>query len=172
MIISCNNCHKNFDVDTSLIPEIGRLLMCSSCDHKWFYKKESRYEPNKPAAPISPEGTDIYKKKLLYENLESIERMDLLDNTIKKNSVIEKILNNKKDDKNSNEDLQNKEPESKKNVSILGLIIVFMISFIALIIVLDTLQGPISKIVPNIEFLLYSLYESINDIKLFLIDLF
>ena len=38
MIISCENCNKNFDVDSTLIPENGRLLQCSACDHKWFYK--------------------------------------------------------------------------------------------------------------------------------------
>ena len=38
MIISCENCNKNFEVDSSLIPENGRLLQCSVCDHKWFYK--------------------------------------------------------------------------------------------------------------------------------------
>ena len=38
MIISCENCNKNFEVDSALIPENGRLLQCSVCDHKWFYK--------------------------------------------------------------------------------------------------------------------------------------
>ena len=38
MIISCENCNKKFEVDSSLIPENGRLLQCSACDHKWFYK--------------------------------------------------------------------------------------------------------------------------------------
>ena len=61
--------------------------------------------------------------------------------------------------------------KDKKNYNILGVITVFIISFIALIIVLDTFKGPISKIVPNIEFLLYNLYETINDIELFLRDL-
>ena len=37
--------------------------------------------------------------------------------------------------------------------------------------ILDTFKGPIGKIVPNIEFLLYNLYETINDIALFLKDL-
>jgi len=38
MIITCENCNKNFEVDSALIPENGRLLQCSACDHKWFYK--------------------------------------------------------------------------------------------------------------------------------------
>jgi hypothetical protein len=53
----------------------------------------------------------------------------------------------------------------------LRLTIVFAISFIALIIILDTFQVPIGKIVPNIEFILYNLYETIKDIGLFLKDL-
>ena len=40
MIITCNNCNKKFDIDSSLIPDKGRLLQCVSCDHKWFFKKE------------------------------------------------------------------------------------------------------------------------------------
>jgi len=39
MIINCNNCNKKFDVDSSLIPDMGRLLQCASCDNKWFFKK-------------------------------------------------------------------------------------------------------------------------------------
>ena len=38
MIITCENCNKNFEVDSALIPDKGRLLQCSACDHKWFYK--------------------------------------------------------------------------------------------------------------------------------------
>ena len=40
MIISCNNCHKKFDINSDLIPQNGRLLECSSCNHQWFFKKE------------------------------------------------------------------------------------------------------------------------------------
>ncbi len=39
MIISCEQCNKKFEVESSLIPSTGRLLQCSSCDFKWFYKK-------------------------------------------------------------------------------------------------------------------------------------
>jgi len=53
----------------------------------------------------------------------------------------------------------------------LGLTFVFIVSFIALIIILDTFQNPIAKIIPNIEHLLYNLYETVNDIILFFSDL-
>ena len=44
MIISCEECHKKFEIESNLIPEKGRLLQCSACSHKWFYKKDSPEE--------------------------------------------------------------------------------------------------------------------------------
>ena len=41
MIITCDNCQKKFEIDQDLIPENGRLLQCSACNHKWFFKKKS-----------------------------------------------------------------------------------------------------------------------------------
>ena len=41
MIISCNNCNKNFEINSNLIPIKGRLLQCSACDHRWFFKDKA-----------------------------------------------------------------------------------------------------------------------------------
>ena len=171
MIISCNNCNKKFDIDSKLIPEKGRLLQCSSCNYKWFYEKEIIIEPaasvkvNKPIEKIEPIIEGLRYKKI--ENSENIELLDNETSEIKSSTpIIAKIEGDKPEINLKNETLKD-----KKNYNILGLIMVFIISFIALIITLDTFQNPISKIVPNIEFILYSLYETINDIKLFLKDL-
>ena len=40
MIITCEQCDKKFEIESTLIPEKGRLLQCSSCTHQWFYKKD------------------------------------------------------------------------------------------------------------------------------------
>ena len=40
MIITCEQCLKKFEIESSLIPKKGRLLQCSSCSHKWFYKRD------------------------------------------------------------------------------------------------------------------------------------
>ena len=61
--------------------------------------------------------------------------------------------------------------ENKVKFKFLKLIFVFIISFTALIILVDTFKYPISKVIPNIEFILYNLYETVKDIKLFLYDL-
>jgi predicted Zn finger-like uncharacterized protein len=168
MIITCNNCTKKFDIDSDLIPEKGRLLQCSGCDHKWFFKKKVINDPIIPVKINNPvEDTNISKKKLDSVEIQSPKDIDLLDNPNKDDTKLENDLLNK------NEDLEPKlnSSKNKKNYNILGITIVFIITFIALIIVLDTFQIPIGKIVPDIEFLLYNLYETINDIKLFLTDL-
>ena len=171
MIITCINCAKQFEVESSLIPEKGRLLQCNSCNQKWFFKKEIVNEPitaikiNKPAME-----TEIHKEeKVKFSEVESPETIELLDRKIKNDFVVEKILTDK--DKNNDQDLKITSPKSKKNSNVLSLITVLIISFVALIIVFDTLQSPISKVFPNIEFFLYNLYETINDVQLFLKDL-
>ena len=54
----------------------------------------------------------------------------------------------------------------------LSLIVVFVISFIALIIVLDTFKSPLYNYIPNLEIWLFNLFEILKDIRLFIEDLF
>ena len=168
MIITCNNCYKKFEISSNLISDNGRLLQCSSCNHKWFFKKET---VNKSAEalkidreqPKSSESDTLNKTTLLDSQI----KQDFTNNNITKDGNISE--NNK--EKEINEVSANKPHNVKKNYNIFRIIIVFIISFMALIIILDTFQVPISKIVPNIEFILYHLYETVNDIRLFLKDL-
>ena len=164
MIITCNKCTKRFSIESYLIPEKGRLVQCSSCNHSWFFKKDTTEIISSVKTTDSAKINTSNEKKL-SKNIKNLENIKLLDETINDDLVINKDLGSKNSDKNIIID------KPKKNYKILGPIIVFIISFISLIILVDTFQNPISKIVPNIEFLLYNLYESINDIKLFLNDL-
>ncbi|MDC0615985.1 zinc-ribbon domain-containing protein [Candidatus Pelagibacter sp.] len=179
MIIVCNNCNKNFEIDSNLIPDEGRLLQCNSCKHKWFFKKETI---NKPFLTVKinkaiQEGESFNKnlEPTSSESNKDNESFKLLDSVINDNVAIEKILIEGKTDKKINkkeeENLKIEKSENKKNYNILSLTIIFIISFVALIVILDTFQKPISNIIPNIEFLLYNLYETINDIVLFFNDL-
>ena len=59
-----------------------------------------------------------------------------------------------------------------KNNYFFSNLIVIIISFLALIILFDTFQKPLINIFPELEFILLSLYETLQDIKLFIIDLF
>ena len=156
MIIICINCSKKFNVDSALIPVKGRLLQCSGCNHKWFFKKEFLNESVAPIHIDKPdEEIDLFNKESDDLETQSSKNIELLDRQNNNDPALKKNLFN----------------INKNNYNILGLTIVFIISFIALIIVLDTFQDPISKNFNNIEFLLYNLYETISDIVLFLTDL-
>ena len=64
-----------------------------------------------------------------------------------------------------------KKSKNKVKNNILNLIIVFIISTIGIIILVDTFKSPISIVIPNIELILFNLYETIKDIILFFQDL-
>ena len=159
MIITCNNCSKKFNVNSNVIPEKGRLLQCNGCNNKWFFKKEIINEPitadieninHEKSEPIKIDNTDNEEFfDIQNENDFSIGKIEKLE-AVDTNADISKV---------------------KKNYNIFGLIVVIIITFIALILVLDTFQNPLSKVFPKIEFLLYNLYETIKDIGLFLKDL-
>ena len=168
MIITCNNCYKKFEISSNLISDNGRLLQCSSCNHKWFFKKET---VNK-----SVEALKIDREQPKSSESDTLNKTTLLDSQIKQdftnnNIITDSNISENNEEKEINKASANKSHNVKKNYNILGIIIVFIISFIALIIVLDTFQVLISKIVPNIEFILYQLYETVSDIGLFLKDL-
>ena len=169
MIINCNNCNKKFDIDSNLIPDKGRLLQCASCDHKWFFKKEAFDNT------VSPFNEDI-----------SIDNVNIFDQNSPSSNVEESVSDVPKDEvevdleKETKEKIEinidvspqvNTKPKKQKNFKILNIFIVAIISSVAFIIIVDTFKYPIGKIVPNIEFILYNLYESINDISLFIRDL-
>ena len=165
MIINCPNCNKRFKINTSLIPVEGRDLKCGSCDHVWFYKIE-----DKNLEPLS-------LKEDIIDNEEKSEIVDKkIEQTIKvKKSSSQNILNS-----NENKDLDkivekyNPAINQTKNVSgkFFSYIIVFVISFVALIILIDTLKTPLINIFPGLEIVLFNLFEILKDIKLFIIDLY
>ena len=157
MIIACNNCNKKFSIDKSLIPDTGRLLQCNSCNHKWFFQHEILIK--------NTEITINENLKIFEDKKPQARKLKDVDNkAISNNKIItptEKIVATEK---------QKKIKILKKKNS-LNLITVFIISFVALILLIDTFKYPLSKIVPNLEILLYNLYESIKDIELFIKDL-
>ena len=150
MIITCDQCLKKFEIESSLIPKKGRLLQCSSCAHKWFYKRDISEETK-----VVSELQNIKTKK--------IEPVIKENNNIKIFNDSETLKKNKR--KHSYRHLEN------KKLSFLNVMLVFIISIIALIVLLDTFKSSISLMIPNIEFILESLYETLKDILLFIQDL-
>ena len=169
MIITCNNCNKKFDIDSNLIPDKGRLLQCASCEHKWFFKKEAL---ENTVSPID-EDISIDSINIFDQNSSSTNEEESVSDAPK--DEVEVDLEKETKDKieiNIDESPQvNTKPKKQKNFKILNIFIVAIISSVAFIIIVDTFKYPIGKIVPNIEFILYNLYESIKDISLFIRDL-
>ena len=156
MIITCENCTKKFEVDADLIPDKGRLLQCMKCQHTWFFKN---------AISIDTDKSVDFNSPTLMEDTSGSEKDDL---------IVENNLDNQELSENKNKEWTSFTKSNlgkKKRISIINLTLVFIISFIALIILTDTFKSQIGKIVPSIDFLLYNLYESIKDILLFINDL-
>tara|TARA_B100000780_G_scaffold179120_1_gene125569 strand:- start:1035 stop:1514 length:480 start_codon:yes stop_codon:yes gene_type:complete len=158
MIIPCLNCNKKFDIDQKLIPEKGRLLQCSSCNYKWFFKSIIEDQKVKISAD---ESLELFETREAKANNTIEEDNDVAINTIITPSTEEEKTKEKEINK----------IKSKKNNKLLNLTIVFLISLVALIILIDTFKYPLGKIVPDLEFILYNLYESIKDFELFIRDL-
>ena len=63
-------------------------------------------------------------------------------------------------------------PESTFTVGkLLSYLIVLIITFVAVIIILDTFKNPLSLLFPNLELMLYNLFETLKDLILFTKDL-
>jgi len=169
MIITCDNCNKKFDIDSTLIPDKGRLLQCASCEHKWFFKKETfEYTVSPIDEDISIDSVNIFDQNSLSTNKEesvSDAPKDEVEVDLEKETREKIEINIDKSPQ------VNTKPKKQKNFKILNIFIVTIISSVAFIIIVDTFKYPIGKIVPNIEFILYNLYESIKDISLFISDL-
>ncbi len=164
MIITCPNCNKQFKIDNSLIPDEGRDLQCGSCNHIWFYNIQ---EKNNEVLEL--------KQEIISKNTETKAEYkdDKIEEKQQPEEIIKTEINNKKKEKNSEKQKNTttlKKTENKGS-KFFSYLIVFIISFVALIILLDTLKTPLINVFPGLEIILFNLFETLQDIKLFIIDL-
>ena len=162
MIIECPACSKKFNIDEKLIPDEGRLLKCGNCDHTWFYKKEDNLKLE----------TETIKINEINENKSEIN-IEPVDVPIKETQKIRKKISKKSSTKEStSKELVSidKSSVSREN-NIIKKIFLIIISIIAFILLIDTFKNQISVIFPGIVQMSDSLYQVINDLKLFIKDL-
>ena len=161
MIISCPSCLKKFKIEETLIPSKGRNLQWGSCNYNWFYKIE-----NKTVEPLKLEEN-------IEEKIEDSDESVLISSTSKtlKTKLDQELDKDvKNDDITHNSDL----PKKSENITFskfLSYIIVSIISFAVFVILIDTIKTPLIDIFPGLEILLFNLFETLQDIKLFIIDL-
>ena len=160
MIIDCIKCTKKFEVNATLIPDYGRTIQCGSCNHVWFYKPKIKQSNNEIST--TPKSND-----------------DILEN---KKDDRDNEKSSKTEETNNLENVANTEPSSdelinenkKTTISVnkfLSYFMVILITFIALIIVLDTFKSPLSSIIPGLEIFLYNFFETLKDLHLFIKNL-
>ncbi len=153
MIISCPKCKKKFEVADNLIPESGRLLQCSVCSNKWFFKNE---------IPI------------VKEKKEEINNVDINNNDLSKNEIpseVERIITDAEKSEENKDNLNKVTIKKNDRVSFFNLFIVTLISFSAFIILLDTFKNPMENILPGFNFMLDNFYQTLKDLFLFFKDL-
>tara|TARA_B100001564_G_C20242584_1_gene491170 strand:+ start:136 stop:585 length:450 start_codon:yes stop_codon:yes gene_type:complete len=149
MIIECVNCSKKFEVNSELIPNEGRTIQCGSCNHTWFFNKNFQHQSN------------------IHE-----DKVEIKPETSNDESQIDKFIETKENFKKTRDNKSDVKKSTFRLSKLLSYILVFIISFIALIIILDTFRNFLYQIFPGLELILFSLFETIKDIKLFIIDLF
>ena len=155
MIILCPCGKKNFEIDANLIPSEGRNLQCGSCSKVWFYKFEQNVSNLRIQDTIKDFHEDVNKREILTD-------------------VNKDIPNKKKDNVGKQKDkaLVKYEKKTKLNFfNFIGYFFVLILSFLALLIVLDTFQALLLPIFPNLELILFNFYETLIDIYLFIKDL-
>ena len=153
MIIECINCHKKFVVNSDLIPTEGRNIQCGSCNHLWFFKP------------------DIIQKKIPEKLLNIDSDIELYKDDKFTNNRTE----NKKEKKIDNKKYQLTKYNKKSNFTFtkfLSYLVVSIISFIALIIIIDTFEKPLYSNFPVLELIMFNLFETLTDVQLFVKDLF
>ena len=153
MIITCPSCEKKFEIDQKLIPSEGRMLQCGSCERQWFFKI------NVPEKKIVNEEI-LTSEKVEKKEIDSINLSTRDETKISKEEISSETYNASKIEK-----------KAKRNYNFLNIILVVIISIIALILILETFKNNLESVFPNINYLLNNLYQSIEDIKLFIFDL-
>tara|TARA_B100000029_G_C17136994_1_gene800925 strand:+ start:55 stop:486 length:432 start_codon:yes stop_codon:yes gene_type:complete len=141
MHITCDKCNKSFNLNESLIPKEGRYLQCGSCDHKWFFKHEKN------------------KKKIIHKEIKKDE------------TIIEIPENNKKKINESQKKIVKATKKNKKKINLFNLLLLFIISITAIVLILDTFKYNLRTVFPSVDYILENLYESIKDVILFIKDL-
>ena len=151
MIITCPCGKKKFEVAENLIPEKGRLLKCGSCNETWFFNKNDPI--TKKIQRLTPKKDELLskpQKKLPKKEKKSI----IFSNNNKGSEIIEY------------------QPKSTFTFTkFLSYILVGIISIVGFIIILDTFKSALYVFVLNLEFLLFSFYETLKDVELFVKDL-
>ena len=128
------------------------LYSCFQVDHvKGEWLEDEDYQKN---LSIAKDPKEVTESVIVEKSTELLK-----DNEIYKENKIQENTTTENDIKIS------------KISDFFSYLLVFLISFVALIILLDTLKSPLINVFPGLEIVLFNLFETLKDVKLFIIDL-
>jgi len=180
MIISCIKCQKKFSVDDKLIPELGRILECGSCLHQWHYIPvlliNKNIDTNKTEGIIKNDEPVIFDKKAnekkIIPDVDNKNNKNSIPNFENNNVQVEPVnVNAQVEPVKDNAQVEPVIENKKKKSNFLNKLLVIIITFVAVIIILDTFRDQLLSIFPSLDLYLNSLYNVINDIFLFVANL-
>ena len=123
-------------------------MQCSNCKHEWFYTKNT--------IPVDDNKDELSKDDFTQESFGILDQEeDRYNEEIAEDKTVE--LEKPKTSKK----------QEGKRLNFFKLLLVFVISFAAFILIVDTFIIQISEYVPFAEKYLDNLYQSIIDISLF-----
>ena len=152
MIIECIFCKKKFEVNSDLIPSTGRTIQCGSCEKVWFF------DPNNENLKIKEELEPDINEPTVKQKIKEIKPKKEIDN-------LDKI------EKKKFEVTKYRSKSSFNITKFLSYILVSIITFVALIILIDTFKSVLYVVFPGLELMIFSLFETLKDIQLFIKDL-
>ena len=136
------------------------IIECTSCNKKFEVNSELIPDSGRTIQCGSCNHVWFFNpKKLINENKK-----------VKTNPITNKKISESKDKKNY-EITKYKAKTSFSLSKFLSYILVLIISFIALLIIIDTFRTPLYQFFPNLESIIFSLFETLKDIELFIKDL-
>ena len=180
MIISCIKCSKKFSVDDKLIPELGRILECGSCLHQWHYIPvlliNKNIDTNKTEGIIKNDEPVIFDKKTnekkIIPDVDNNNNKNSIPNFENDNVQVEPVnVNAQVEPVNDNVQVEPVIENKKKKSNFLNKLLVIIITFVAVIIILDTFRDQLLSIFPSLDLYLNSLYNVLTDIFLFVTNL-
>ena len=162
MIINCECGKKKFNIDSSLIPEEGRLLKCGSCSKIWHY------------TPVLETKNDEDLDVKINENINKNEvPSNEANNDGNLTDTNQEVLSegNTEDEKlDIKNEKENEENDGKIKIILIYFIII-LISLFGFIFLIDTFKSYLLSVFPGITPFFDSFYQTVLDFKLFFKDL-
>ena len=125
---------------------------------------------------FKPEEKEAVWKRLEYLKTLIMESKVIINNeNLMESKILEFQLKINKDLNPLSKVFEIVKYESKSNFTfgnLLSYIIVLIITFVGLILILDTFKYPLFNLFPKLELFLFNFYETLKDVQLFIKDLF